>query len=64
MQAGVLVVMTISNGASLAVLAASNCDLGLIAYEMTLLVERAGRMLTPASRNIGKANHVAVLGEG
>jgi uncharacterized protein len=64
MQAGVLVVMMISNGASLAVLAASNCDLGLIAYEMTLLVERAGRMLTPASRNIGKANHVAVLGEG
>lgn len=64
MQAGVLVVMTISNGASLAVLAASNCDLGLIAYEMTLLVERAGRMLTPASRNIGKVNHVAVLEEG
>jgi uncharacterized protein len=64
MQAGVLVVMTISNGASLAVLAVSNCDLGLIAYEMTLLVERVGRMLTPASRTVGKANHVAVLEEG
>lgn len=59
MEAGVFVVMTISNGASLAVLAAPSCDLGLIAYEMTLLVERAGRMLTPASR---RANHVAVLG--
>lgn len=59
MEGGVLVIMTISNGASLAVLAASSCDLGLIAYEMTLLVERAGRMLTPAARRV---NHVAVLG--
>lgn len=49
MQAGVLVVMTISNGASLAVLATS-LDLGLVAYEMTLLVERVGRVLTPAVR--------------
>ena len=47
MQRGVLVVMAISNGSSLAVLAASTCDLGLVAYEMTLLVERAGRVLTP-----------------
>lgn len=63
MQAGVLVVMMISNGASLAVLAIPDCDLGLIAYEMTLLVERVGKMLTPASRMVGRANHVAVLGE-
>lgn len=60
MQAGVLVVMTVSSGASLAVLAGSNCDLGLIAYEMTLLVERVGRMITPATRRV---NHVAVLGD-
>ena len=46
MEGGVLVIMTIGKGASLAVLAASKCDLGLIAYEMTLLIERAGRMLT------------------
>jgi uncharacterized protein len=59
MEAGVFVVMTISNGASLAVLAAPKCDLGLVAYEMTLLVERAGRMLTPSTRQI---NHVALLG--
>jgi predicted regulator of Ras-like GTPase activity (Roadblock/LC7/MglB family) len=50
MQGGVLIVMPISNGSSLAVLAASACDLGLVAYEMTLLVERAGRVLTPAPR--------------
>lgn len=61
MQAGVLVVMSISSGASLAVLAASKCDLGLVAYEMTLLVERAGRMITPPSRH---NNHVAALGNG
>ena len=59
MEAGVLVVMTIGHGASLAVLAATGCDLGLVAYEMTLLVERAERMLTPASRRM---NHVALLG--
>jgi uncharacterized protein len=50
MQRGVLVVMAISNGASLAVLATS-ADLGLVAYEMTLLVERVGRVLTPAARS-------------
>ena len=49
MHLGVLVVMAISNGASLAVLATS-VDLGLVAYEMTLLVERVGRVLTPAPR--------------
>jgi hypothetical protein len=50
MEAGLLVVMEISNGSSLAVLAAVDCDLGLIAYEMSLLVERVGRRLTPATR--------------
>ncbi|HEY4007220.1 MAG TPA: roadblock/LC7 domain-containing protein [Pseudonocardia sp.] len=59
MEAGVLVVMTISHGASLAVLAASDGKMGIIAYEMTLLVERAGRMITPATR---RTNHVPVPG--
>jgi uncharacterized protein len=57
MQAGVLVVMAISNGSSLAVLAGSACDLGLVAYEMTLLAERAGRVLTPAARTVNHALH-------
>lgn len=61
MEGGVLVVMKIDSGASLAVLAATKCDLGLIAYEMTLLVERVGRMLTPTIRQAGRAGHVAVL---
>jgi hypothetical protein len=32
------------------VLAAADCDTGLVAYEMTLLVERVGSALTPAMR--------------
>jgi uncharacterized protein len=50
MQWGLLLVMAISNGASLAVLAAADCDMGLVAYEMTLLVERVGRALSPGPR--------------
>jgi uncharacterized protein len=55
MDAGVLVVMTISHGASLAVLAGPDGKMGLIAYEMALLVERAGRMITPAIRDSARA---------
>ena len=51
MEGGLLLVMAISNGSSLAVLAAADCDMGLVAYEMTLLVERVGRALTPAPRS-------------
>jgi uncharacterized protein len=50
MEVGLFVVMMVSGGSSLAVLATSDCDLGLVAYEMSLLVERVGRELTPASR--------------
>jgi hypothetical protein len=52
MESGLLVVMVISNGSSLAVLATPDCDLGLLAYEMSLLVERVGRELTPATRQV------------
>ncbi|MBA9004673.1 MULTISPECIES: roadblock/LC7 domain-containing protein [Thermomonospora] len=50
MERGLLFVMAIRSGAVFAVLAAPDCDLGLVAYEMTLLVERVGRVLTPALR--------------
>src|ERR1700752_1619085 len=50
MQRGLLIVMAISDGSSLAVLAAADCDMGLVAYEMALLVERVGRALTPDMR--------------
>ncbi len=51
MQRGLLIVMAISDGSSIAVLAAVDCDMGLVAYEMTLLVERVGRALTPRVRS-------------
>ena len=50
MQRGLLLVMAISDGSSLAVLASADCDMGLVAYEMALLVERVGRALTPDMR--------------
>jgi hypothetical protein len=53
MRRGVLLVMAISDGSSLAVLASADCDLGLVAYEMALLVERVGRALTPEPRGGG-----------
>jgi len=51
MQRGLMIVMAISDGSSIAVLAAVDCDMGLVAYEMTLLVERVGRALTPGVRS-------------
>jgi predicted regulator of Ras-like GTPase activity (Roadblock/LC7/MglB family) len=50
MEGGLLLSMSISNGSSLAVLASPDSDMGLVAYEMTLLVERVGRALTPEPR--------------
>src|ERR1700681_3030726 len=50
MQRGLLLVMVISDGSSLAVLASADCEMGLVAYEMALLVERVGRALTPDMR--------------
>ena len=47
---GFLFVMSISDGSSLAVLSAPTVDVGLIGYEMTLLVARAGQVLTPEER--------------
>lgn len=47
MANGYLLCATISGGSTLAVVAARGCDLGLIAYEMALLIERVGPQLTP-----------------
>ena len=45
MQRGLLIVMAISDGSSLAVLEAADCDMGLVAYEMAILVRRTGTSL-------------------
>ena len=50
MDRGYLFLMSISDGSSIVVLAAPNCDIGLVAYEMTMLVERVGQQLTPELR--------------
>lgn len=48
MQVGVLFVSSISDGSALAVVADKDCDMGLVGYEMTLLLDRVGTTLTPA----------------
>jgi len=50
MERGFLFVMVVSDGSCLAVLAAPSCDVGLIGYEMALLVARTGEVLTPELR--------------
>jgi len=50
MEKGFLFVMAVSDGSCLAVLAAPSCDIGLIGYEMALLVARTGEVLTPELR--------------
>ncbi|PRW63920.1 roadblock/LC7 domain-containing protein [Actinopolyspora mortivallis] len=51
MDRGMMLQMSISDGSCLTVLAAPQCDMGLIAYEMAMLVERVGRILTPELRS-------------
>ena len=50
MEGGLMLVKAISDGSSLAVLAAPECDTDLVSYEMSLLVEAVGEVLTPAAR--------------
>ena len=48
MRRGFLLVNAINGGACLGALAESGCDLGLIGYEIAVLAERFGDLLTPA----------------
>ena len=50
MQGGFLFVTKLGEGSALAVMCEPNCDIGLIGYEMSLLVARIGQVLTPALR--------------
>jgi uncharacterized protein len=50
LERGFVFVTGISDGSNLAVVASSECDVGLVAYEMAVLVERASAMLTPTLR--------------
>lgn len=50
MEHAYLLVTAAGNGACLAMLTAENADLGLIAYELNLMVKRVGAYLTSAPR--------------
>jgi hypothetical protein len=50
MDYGLMFVKAISDGSSLAVLAAPECDTRQVSFEMTRLVEAVGELLTPAMR--------------
>jgi hypothetical protein len=50
MDAGTMLLMSITDGSCLAVLVDSENDIGQIAYELALLVDRFGRTLTPNAR--------------
>ena len=47
MTNGYLFLSRISDGSSLGVIADKDCDIGLIGYKMTLLVDQIGELLTP-----------------
>ena len=51
MVGGLMVIKIVSDGSSLCVLAAPECDIELVSYEMSLLVEAAGEVLSPALRS-------------
>ena len=48
-----LFVTSIADGSALAVFADVSCDIGMVGYEMTMLVNRVGQLLTPAVRGYG-----------
>lgn len=49
MDRSYLLITNMTHGAVLGVVATKEADIGLVAYEMTLFAERAGRILTPAT---------------
>lgn len=50
MENAFIFVTGISDGSCLAVVSSVTCDVGLVGYEMALLVERVGPVLTPELR--------------
>jgi predicted regulator of Ras-like GTPase activity (Roadblock/LC7/MglB family) len=60
MTSGYLFVSAISGGSVLGIVASRECDLGLVGFEITLLVERVGAQLTPALITELKNSLVAV----
>jgi uncharacterized protein len=52
MERGYILVRAIGGGSHLAVLANLDCDMEVVVYEMGLLAEAVGHVLTPAPRRV------------
>jgi predicted regulator of Ras-like GTPase activity (Roadblock/LC7/MglB family) len=50
MDGGVLLLMSVRDGSCLAVLSSPDSSVGQVAYEMTVLVDQVGQILTPELR--------------
>jgi predicted regulator of Ras-like GTPase activity (Roadblock/LC7/MglB family) len=55
MAGGYLFVTAVAERSTLAVFAICECDIGMVGYEMALLVKRVGTLLTPAARSVEDA---------
>ncbi|GAB2991579.1 roadblock/LC7 domain-containing protein [Amycolatopsis acidiphila] len=65
MEEGFLLLMSVGDGSNLVVLASPGCDIGLVGYEMTLLVDRVGKMVdTPLRQLAGPPARGASIGGG
>lgn len=53
MERGLLIVTAINDSIAFSTLAAADCDMGLVAGEMTVLGEQAGNILSRAARTGG-----------
>src|SRR5690348_12443186 len=61
MESAFLFVTAAGQGACLAVLAADDADMGLVAYEMAMLVTRVGQYLATASRSDAESHPASEL---
>jgi predicted regulator of Ras-like GTPase activity (Roadblock/LC7/MglB family) len=52
MEQGFLLLMSVGDGSNLVVLASTGCDIGLVGYEMTLLVDRVGQKVDVPAREL------------
>ena len=59
MEQGYLFVAAIGNRSCLSVLAANNCETGMVGHAMTLLIAQLGKHLTPATRTAQGAHATA-----
>ena len=57
MDGGLMIIKAVSDGSSLCVLAAPDCDTELVSYEMSVLVEAVGEVLSPALRGGGQRQY-------